>query len=159
VSVREITAAPDRNALIDYVFDHPHDYTTEDIKWLNQKFGLPLGFYRDAFKQADRVAAVFKDGLPLYLFGIMQFGGQSVMNTASESRLDQSRVFFTKSLLRWMRSAEGQEFHAGTVGLAEQGDKAKGWLNEGWLEKIGYRPYGEYEYQGEKFTTYYFAGA
>jgi hypothetical protein len=145
----------ERDALVDWVFDHPHPYVTEDITFSARVFGIDEAACRQMFKAAPVFGAILLEGKPLYIFSVAENGHAS---TASEQRLEAHRWFMTKHLVRLGRSEMGRKMLAGSIGFAEESDLLNGTVRHRWLEAIGYRPYAPYQLNEYRFVCYAFQG-
>ena len=144
-----------RDAAVDWVFDHPHPYVTEDIEFSGRVFGIDEAACRAMFKDAPIFGVLLKDDRPLYIFAVASNGHCS---TASEARLEANRWYMTKELIRFGRSELGHRMLAGSIGFADEADLKDGSVRHRWLEAIGYRPYAEYPLNGQVFICYHFHG-
>jgi hypothetical protein len=140
-----------RQAIVDYVFDRPHAYTTEDVAFTAEHFGWDEEQCRRIFLFAPKLAMVELDGTPLYLFAFSEDG---CGNTASEVRLDGAKRHMTKSLLRFIATPEGRAFFSGTWGWADVADLDSDKVRYGWLEILGYQPGHLEEFHGITFRRF-----
>lgn len=147
--------APARNELVDWVFNHPHRYTLEDIEWMQEKLGIDEPACRAMFKEAPVLGAIMADGVPLYIFSVSANGHAS---TASEERLESFRWYMTKELIKFRRSDLGRKMLSGSIGFADEVDLRNGSVRHRWLEAIGYAPYSTYDFVGQRFVVYHFKG-
>lgn len=145
----------ERDAAVDWVFDHPHRFTVEDIEWAQRHLRLSEPECRAVFKGAARLGVVSAEGLPAYIFAVPNTG---IVSTASEARLEQFRLSITKDLIRFNRSDVGRAMLRNTTGHVEISDLDNGSVRSRWLEAIGYRKSGTIEFQGQTFLRFTFEG-
>jgi hypothetical protein len=139
-----------RRAVVDYILAHPHQYTVDDIEWVQRVFGCTESELREMFVTANRMAAVYLDDTPLYAF-IVDDQGQ--IHTLSDVRMTGHAVYLTKCLLRFARSPEGTAFLRGTIGIADNADLTGSTsFIPAWGKALGYVPYAEREVPGQNQT-------
>jgi hypothetical protein len=155
--IREAThwPQPERDAAIDWVFDHPHRFLTEDIAWAAEHFGMSPEACRDKFRNAERLFVVWIQSAPIYLFA---YGEDRIISTASEYRLDRLKLEMTKTCIRYGRSEPGQAALRNTVGFVEATDLENGLVRARWLEAIGYERDGQITHSGQTFDRFTFQG-
>jgi hypothetical protein len=146
----------EKDGAIDWVFDHPHRFTTEDVRWAGQYLGLDPQACRAVFRNAPKLGVVSALGLPVYIFAIPD---NRIMSTASEERLDSLRLPMTKDLMRWSRSPEGRDMLSGAIGHVEESDIRNGSVRTRWLEAIGFRRQPDLiEFRRQRFIRFQFEG-
>jgi hypothetical protein len=140
---------------IDKVLAEPHQYTIEDLEWAKKHFDMDLKTVRAHFALMSKLAFVNGDAplSPVYMFGI---DGNKQIHTLSHASLERKRVHMTKSVMRFMRTPEGEEFFRGAVGIAERSDASPQRL--AWIAKLGFAKYAETDYAGQTFQ-YFHKGA
>lgn len=155
--IREATHWPDaeKRAAIDWVFDHPHRFLTEDIDWAGKYLGLTEADCRNVFYSAERLFVVWIRSCPVYLFG---YGKEKIISTASSSRMQGCEIEMTKHCIRFGRSERGREALSGTTGHVEATDIVNGHVRARWLEAIGYRRAGQLTHSGQTFDRFTFQG-
>jgi hypothetical protein len=144
-----------KDALIDWVFAHPHRFVTEDLEWAHKTFGMDERQCKDQFRLAPKLGCIFVHDIPLYLFAVPPSG---IVNTASEARLERYGLALTKDAIRFGRSPEGKQMLTGSTGYIEQSDIENGSVRSRWLQAIGYRLTETVEAYGQSFLKFDFQG-
>jgi hypothetical protein len=147
----------DRDAAVDWVFDHPHRYLLDDIAWAKARFGQDAGGCREMFKSARRLGIVMKDARPLYLFSISD--QTNLMSMASEERLDGAKWYLTRALVKFCRSDAGKALLKGVIAAAEVSDIARGLVRIPWALAMNFQPYAQRTYGGQTFQFFSYRGA
>lgn len=149
---------PERDRAVDWVFDHPHPNTVEDVEFLKVNFGTDQDGCRDLFKKAPVFGVFSQDGLPVYIFAVNEVEGRRVISTASEARLESFRWQMTKALIRFRRSDLSRRMLAGSIIFADQADIRDGKIRYQWARAVGFEPYANWDISGISFVCFHFKG-
>lgn len=144
----------ERDAAVDWVFDHPHAFTTEDIEWSAEHFGMTEADCRQIFKDASVLGVMLHEDRPLYIFAVID----RKLSTASESRLSGLKWTMTKELVRFGKSDLGRKMLTGVIAFAEVSDVDRGMVRHQWARAIGFVPYTTAEFHGQVFHLYSYQG-
>lgn len=123
----------DRYILIDGMTQDICPGTVADFRWSREFLGVGEDDCIKLFVAAPKLALLrAPDGKPLYLFAFNPY-----LSSFSTSRRRSMGVYLTKTILRWARTPEGEEFFRDTWVVLDEADVGVSFTGA-WVHKMGY---------------------